>query len=124
MIENISYAQWISWRENERGACVRALADELRTDFALVEDTGFEQLPIFEQRLTGIRFRLIPGGEFVFGLTEEQESAARAILDPPPITISELRPALRRSVKMFLMGLTPVLWPTVTSLLPDVRRPG
>lgn len=50
------------------------------------------------------------------GLSPAEEAQARAILDPPPITIEELRPTRERSIRSILVSVTPVLEGQVTSV--------
>ena len=70
------------------------------------------ELPSFEQVNSLIEFKLIPAGEFVFGFTDKEEAAARAIAAPypPNLTLSEMRPARKASVGSFLISRTPLLF--------------
>lgn len=78
-------------------------------------------LPSFEQVKTSIEFKLIPAGEFVFGLTEEEESSARVIYDRPNLTLSEMRPAQKVSVRSFLISQTPLLMKNARRLIDDSK---
>jgi len=60
------------------------------------------------QKSTGLLFQLIPSGEFVMGLTEKEEGAARRIRDPIPVDIREMRPAVKMEVEAFLMTSAPI----------------
>ncbi len=76
-------------------------------------------LPTFEHARTQIEFKLVFGGEFIMGLADLEERAARAILDPPPLNISELRPARKLTVRSFLVSTTPMLVDPVRKLFGD-----
>ena len=77
------------------------LAPEFRWKHAGDEFGG---LPLYEQVESGIEFRLIPEGTFSMGLSAEEEQAARAICDPPPLTLSEMRPVRKRTIRRMLMS--------------------
>ncbi len=79
------------------------------------------KLPSFEHAQTHIEFILVPGGRFTMGFTNDEERAARAILDPPPLTISELRPAKRSAVGSFLVSTTPMLVGPASKLFGESR---
>jgi hypothetical protein len=110
MNRNITNAQWIGWSTAEKSQFVSALAEELSGRFHPVPQIDANRLPVFLHSQSKIDFRFVPGGEFEFGLTEANEKAARAIADPPRITLSEVRPVTRKSVNAFLVGVTPLLW--------------
>jgi len=77
------------------------------------------KLPSLEHAQSKIEFNLIPGGEFTMGLTNKEEGAARAILDEPPLNLSEMRPAKKRVVGSFLISTTPLLVGTARKLFGD-----
>src|SRR5262249_11141291 len=83
--------------------------------------TTKDTLPTFEHARTQIDFKLIPGGEFTMGLSGSEERAARAILDPPPLNISQLRPAKTVTVGSFLMSTTPMLVDPARKLFGESR---
>src|SRR6266851_1779052 len=66
------------------------------------------ECPTLRQKSTGLLFQLIPSGEFVMGLTEKEEGAARRIRDPIPVDIREMRPAVKMEVEAFLMTSAPI----------------
>lgn len=66
------------------------------------------ELPMLRHSGSGIEFRLIPAGVFKMGLTEKEERAARAIADPPPLDLDEMRPVKSRTLPTFLMSAGPV----------------
>lgn len=74
--------------------------------------------PAYEHLETGLEFRLIPAGEFTFGLSAKEDKAARQIENPPSLTISELRPARRLFVNSFLVSASPILVGTLRRLEP------
>jgi formylglycine-generating enzyme required for sulfatase activity len=110
MPTDLSYAQLSQLTEDDRADYCRTICELVNGEFAIA-NTGSESdpLPTFVQSATGLLFKLIPSGEFTMGLTDEQERFARAIFDPPPISLTQLRPTRRRSVRSFLMTKTPVL---------------
>lgn len=50
----------------------------------------------------------VPGGRFTFGFSEKEELAARRLIDPPPLTLAEMRPASTRTVRPFLIAKRPI----------------
>src|SRR5579862_7021094 len=110
MNRNITNAQWIGWSAAEKSQFVSGLAGELSDRFHLVHQIDGNQLPVFHHTPSKINFRFIPGGEFEFGFTETNERAARAINDPPRISLSEVRPVTKQAVSALLIGMTPLLW--------------
>ncbi|MDB9515775.1 SUMF1/EgtB/PvdO family nonheme iron enzyme [Roseofilum reptotaenium CS-1145] len=62
-----------------------------------------------KHRNTGMIFKYIPGGEFVMGLTEEQEIEAGKIYDYLPFDSSEMKPCTRVEINPFLVSETPLL---------------
>lgn len=89
-------------------AVLSDLLRALQGRYRLSEGDGADA-PALEHVETGIHFRLILGGTFVFGLSEPEEQAARKIQDPPPLNLSELRPPLQTSVRGFLLSASPIL---------------
>jgi hypothetical protein len=87
---------------------LRAIEQSLGSEFHLAFG-GTDPQPTFKNDLSGIAFRLIPGGKFAMGLSEAEENAARAIEDPLPLDITEVRPVRQMTVSPFLMSTTPVL---------------
>jgi formylglycine-generating enzyme len=65
--------------------------------------------PVFKHVLSGQWFRYAPGGQFLMGLSEKEEIVARAIFDPIPANISEMRPVHLVRVPPFLMAERPLL---------------
>jgi formylglycine-generating enzyme len=93
-------------RKGYLGEIENALKKEYR-----VKDPGTKAHlpPIIEHVQTGIEFALLPGGVFTMGFTDAEEKAARAITNPPPIDVAEMRPAHARTVRPFLISTTPML---------------
>jgi formylglycine-generating enzyme len=88
----------------------RSVASAFGSQFVPVEsDEGGAKLPRFECQLTGHKFRYLAGGEFEMGLSSSQELAARAIFDPFPANVGEMRPVHRVHVDPFLIAERPVL---------------
>jgi formylglycine-generating enzyme required for sulfatase activity len=53
-------------------------------------------------------FRYLPGGEFSMGFSQQEEMAARALSDPVPANLEEMRPVQRILVPPFLVAVRPV----------------
>ena len=99
---------------------LKELSKAVGKDFELQpSEIGSERLPLFTHVTSGLEFTLIPGGEFSFGLSEEEEDAARKISDPSPIDVAMLRPVLRRRVSSFLFSSRPIAIASVTPVLGD-----
>ncbi len=77
---------------------------------------GESDTPALEHVATGIQFRLILGAAFTFGLSENEERAARKIQDPPPLNVDELRPSASTSVRTFLISASPIRVATLKRL--------
>ncbi len=83
--------------------------ERLLGDFQLKEvGTKSGRPPLFEHTKSQIEFGLIPSGTATIGLSEAEEKAARAIADPPPLTISEMRPTAKKTVSSLLMSTRPM----------------
>lgn len=94
------------------------LSKVIGNDFQLkTTETGSEKLPLLIHVTSGLEFTLIAGGELNFGLSEEEENAARKISDPPPLDMSTLRPVLRCRVSSFLLSTGPIAIATVVPVL-------
>jgi formylglycine-generating enzyme len=65
-------------------------------------------LPTLRHTVTSSIFKFIPAGEFVMGMSEKEEAAARRIRDPFNANIDEMRPTVNVAIKAFLMSSTPV----------------
>ena len=120
---NITHSEWMNWSGSKKREYTAELQNSLKDRFELATERHAADLPVFEHRANKLKFRLIPGGEFIFGFTNEHEIKARKIFDPPPITLSEVRPFQKIHVNAFLMGLTPLLWNTAQQILSDLSRP-
>lgn len=73
------------------------------------DPAGTKWPPAFKHAPTGHRFRYIPGGEFHMGFSEHEERAAKALCDPIPANVSEMRPVTLTRVAPFLITELPVL---------------
>jgi formylglycine-generating enzyme required for sulfatase activity len=122
-VNNPTFSQWSSWAVSEKLDYAQQMSNKLGKEFSLVEEAPSTELPLFTHESTGLKFRLVPGGEFNFGLSVQEEAAARAIFDPPPLSINESRPVQKVMVKTFLMELTPMLWPECSKLLQEIKKP-
>ncbi|HEY6560414.1 MAG TPA: SUMF1/EgtB/PvdO family nonheme iron enzyme [Polyangiaceae bacterium] len=79
--------------------------------------SGADLLPMFVHARTATEWIFIPGGSFSMGLSAEEEKAARAIADPPPLNIHEMRPCRVVTVRPFLVMKAPVTWSLVSRVL-------
>jgi hypothetical protein len=105
-----THREWSALGAKERQDCTTCLAEQIHDQFRMVRQFDANDLPVFQHRPSNIFFRLVLGGEFEFGFSQENEQAARAIQNPPPITLSEVRPTVKYKMGAFLMGLRPLLW--------------
>ena len=70
---------------------------------------GKFNLPLFEERDTGILFVYIPGGNYCMGLSEEERAHILKLAECPNITPEEMQPVQRISLNPFLISATPIL---------------
>ena len=118
MNADFNYEQLQRFTASDRQECLVRIATLLGEQYRLKDPgEGLRSLPIFEHTSSAVEFSAIPGGAFVMGLTEQQERAARKIANPPPLNISELRPAGERLVSSFLISRMPISIVTVTNLV-------
>src|SRR5690242_17970756 len=114
----ITREQFISMDEQSREAHLREISKALRSDFELKGSQLTTEAPVvFSHIGSELEFILLLGGEFSFGLTEEEELAARKIADPPPFDVCALRPASHRRVDSFLVSSGPIPIGIVTPIL-------
>jgi hypothetical protein len=120
---DITHRQWLAFSKTERQEFSLSLAETLKGRFDLIAPMDSSDLPLLRHRGTKIVFRLIPGGAFKLGLTEADEQAAKAILDPPPFTPSEMRPVTEQRVTAFLIGMQPILWNECRDFMLEAVKP-
>ena len=70
---------------------------------------GKFNLPLFEEKDTGILFVYIPGGNYCMGLSEEERAHILKLAECPNISPEEMQPVQRISLNPFLISATPVL---------------
>jgi formylglycine-generating enzyme required for sulfatase activity len=116
-MRDTTYQQFASMTRKQRAELVKELSNAIGNEFQASPETGPQKLPVLTHVASGLEFTLVPGGELNFGLGEAEENAARAILDPPPIDISTLRPVLRSRVSSFLFTTRPIAIASVTPVL-------
>ena len=88
----------------------RLIVSTFGDEFVVRDDAGAVASPsAFEHVPSGLGFRYIPGGQFLMGFSDKEELAARAIADPFPSNISEMRPVHQVTVPPFLISERPVL---------------
>jgi formylglycine-generating enzyme required for sulfatase activity len=117
-MKEITYEQLTSANKSSRDSYLTELAKEIGSDFDLKDsETRFGQLPCFTHVRSGLEFTLIPGGEVNFGLSQQEEDAARRLANPPPFEIAALRPVSRRRVSPFLITSGPIPISAVVGVL-------
>jgi formylglycine-generating enzyme required for sulfatase activity len=102
--------EFLNYSDDEKGVFCQRLEECLGQRFAsrpLDEASGV--LPEFTDKHSGLAFIFIPSGDFVMGLTNEEEQAARRICGHIPGTVDQMRPVLRTHVAPFLMTATPII---------------
>ncbi|HZM79772.1 MAG TPA: SUMF1/EgtB/PvdO family nonheme iron enzyme [Candidatus Limnocylindrales bacterium] len=77
-----------------------------------------------EEPATGMRFRLLPAGTYMIGLSEGELAAARAIEPEPNISVSELTPVRSVRLDAVLIGETPFTTAVARHVLPDLAVDG
>lgn len=82
---------------------------EFGAEFALADPVRPGLAPAFVHVASNRRFRYIAEGRFLMGLSEPEERAARAIVEPLPLTIAEMRPVHEEHVGAYLIAERPVL---------------
>jgi hypothetical protein len=87
----------------------RAIAERFSGDFSLDEPLDDRASLRFTHCESRLKFRYIFSGRYIMGLSETEESAARNIFDPPPISPSEMRPVHEVFVQPFLMAEAPII---------------
>ena len=65
-------------------------------------------LRAYRHEATGIVFRRVRGGEVTVGLIAQHEQLARALEDPPSITISEVQPSYKKTIEEMLVSALPL----------------
>jgi hypothetical protein len=131
-VVDLTYKEFRELSAASRKEYLKGIEDSLAGEFVAKNwGNAAGELPSFEQVNSLIEFKLIPAGEFVFGFTEKEEAAARAIAapHPPNLTLSEMRPARKIPVGSFLISRTPLLfqearrWIDISKLSP-LSAPG
>jgi formylglycine-generating enzyme required for sulfatase activity len=94
----------------ERQRWVQSLSRRLPEQFGLLlSDPSRELFPTVWHRSAHLPFKLIVGGLFRMGFSEEEEHWARQICDPIPANVGEMRPVMTKSVDTFLISVAPIL---------------
>lgn len=93
----------------DHNAARREVARAFGGEFAPADPGEVTATPAFVHLPSGHRLRYIPAGRFQMGLSAHEEQAARAIFDPVPANLEEMRPVHEVQVKPFLVGERPVL---------------
>ena len=104
---------WLQTDNKVKQTAANEVARYLKQDFEVIQKTDSAHL----NAVNSVEFRhvesmtewcLIPGGHFQIGLSEKEERAARAIHNPPPINLDEMRPFHTKFVNPFLVMKYPV----------------
>jgi formylglycine-generating enzyme len=67
------------------------------------------EYPRFVHKASGIPFQLVPGGQYLMGLTAAEEHSARALSPVLQANLEEMRPVRQQTVGPLLVSSTPVL---------------
>lgn len=116
---------WIGAPVERRATLVSSLAAVLPRQFVQTGEygTGRVPLPQLTHVATGTTWIFVPRCRFRMGLSTNEEHAARAIEDPPPLNIEEMRPVHEIDVAPFIVMRTPVDLRLANACLgPTVRR--
>jgi hypothetical protein len=93
----------------ERDAHCEEIEARFSDTFRRIEgEEANSKCPVFEHLKYNIAFRFIPGGEFSFGLSKEEEEVTRKLADPPPLNLDEMQPSAWVKVPPFLMSMAPI----------------
>jgi formylglycine-generating enzyme required for sulfatase activity len=85
------------------------LAPDLRSHLPDGWETGSDQFGLWARLADrGLRFRLLPGGTYRIGLSEEELAAAVAINPQPNLTVDEMRPVHDVKIDAVLVGEIPI----------------
>ncbi len=95
--------------EVDHEAAQRAVARAFGAEFAPADPGANAAMPAFVHAASGQRFRYLPGGQYQMGLSAPELQAARAIFDPVPANIDEMRPVHAEQLQPFLIAERPVL---------------
>lgn len=114
MDPNLLYRE--KWQELSRErqlSIAKNVANKLDGNFQFVELTkvnfpGSFDIAVFVHKNTNTNWCLIPGAKFSMGFSSEEEKAAKAIINPPPLTVEEMRPVHTVDVEPFLMMQYPI----------------
>ncbi len=107
---SIKLKEYLDISVNARQKIIDRYNKKLSQDFlpgTLLEESSI--LPTYSHRKTGLNFKLIFGGDYQIGLSEEEENAARKICDPIPANLDEMRPMRIVEVNTFLISALPIL---------------
>lgn len=105
-MKNINFNQFMDLKTNEKFEISKLINTKLNNQFDI---SLVNSIPVFHHRILGLNFVYVPSGEYNKGFSEEEESYAKKICNPPPINMSEMRPIKKVTVKHFLVTQTPVL---------------
>jgi formylglycine-generating enzyme required for sulfatase activity len=103
------------WRAVPRHSLEELVNSLFAYELRLLPARAASSPPVFvdTRNLTWV---VIPGGAGVIGLSASEAKAARAILDPPFLTLSEMSPTRRFRQRAFLMTEFPLTTSLVSSL--------
>lgn len=109
---------WAVASSDEKEAFLVDLLGKMPSEFSLCKEIESSIMAShYFHRPTGTYWNFIPGGSFVMGLTEGEERAAKALIDPPPLNVEEMRPCHIEEIRPFVMMVHPFLVFQVTKYL-------
>jgi formylglycine-generating enzyme required for sulfatase activity len=124
MTADVTYEEFEKASEAEKLRIARAIAERFEGDFGLDEPLDESAALRFTHHASQMKFSYIFAGRYLMGLGEAEEATATAIFDPPPITISEMRPPHEVFVRPFLISETPVTNKAARDLLIGLSASG
>lgn len=105
---------WLRSTEAKRSRWLDSLSGNLPAGFELpsrpakTPSPGSFALPELRHDKTGTEWILIPGHSYTMGMSRDEELSARAIEDPPPLNLEEMRPVHSVEVAPFLIMKRPL----------------
>jgi formylglycine-generating enzyme required for sulfatase activity len=94
------------------------LAADLRSHLPGGWEAGTDEFGVWARLAdSGLRFRLLPGGTYRIGMSEEELAAAVAIAPEPNLTVEEMRPVREVKLDPVLVGEIPITRAVARQLL-------
>jgi len=120
---NWTIEDWTGATVSQRAAWRHQIAATISPSFVFKEEVHTSPsrtdlgLPELVHSSTATEWVLVPECSFTMGLSSIEERAARALVDPPPLNIDEMRPLHSVTTGPFLIMKYPLAWGLVTNLV-------